>query len=164
MEIINRWSWFLYQNWVLTLVLRTRVIFDPILHITVVDESNCPPRSINISTDRAEIFITNTAPRAVIHSTNLSSITSNVTELLSEHFQPCNISFENLMSKLSLVKISWEITFIWLGSEFFIENPCLEECPSHQSSTYNSGWVCLIYLCEVLVRECNWWLQPPIWM
>jgi hypothetical protein len=30
---------------------------------------------------------------------------------------------------------------------------CLAECPSHQSNTYNSGWLCLILLKFVLVSD-----------
>jgi len=142
----------------LTLELPTRIIFDPVLHSTVVEKSKCLLLSMNISTGPVEIFIANKTPWAVVHSINLISITSNVTELLSKHFQawrsyilvawahilPRDISFENRISKLSLVKISCEITFKWFRSELFIENHFLEECPSYQSSTYNSGWLCLI--------------------
>jgi len=127
----------------LTLELPTRIIFDPVLHSTVVEKSKCLLLSMNISTGRVEIFIANKTPRAVIHSINLSSITSNVTELLSKQFQawssyisvawahilPRDISFENRMSKLSLVKISCEITFKWLRSELFIEKPLPRRMP-----------------------------------
>ncbi len=79
----------------------TNYILTPtptLLHSTVVDKSNCLLLSMNISTGRAEIFIANRTPRAVVHSTYLGC--------LSIYILPRDISFENLMSKLSLVKIS----------------------------------------------------------
>jgi hypothetical protein len=110
---------------------------DSVLHSTVVDKSNCLLFSMNISTGRGEIFIANRTSRAVVHSTNLSSITYNVTELLSEHFQPWSsyisvgwahispreISFENLMSKLSALAISRapisRVGFAWFSWNLF---------------------------------------------
>jgi hypothetical protein len=96
-------------------------IFDPVLHSIVVEKRNCLLLSMNISTGRAEIFTISRTPHAFVHSTNLSSVTSNVTELLSEHCSnleaailPPDISFKNLISKLSLVKISndWDLNFL----------------------------------------------------
>jgi hypothetical protein len=82
-DYLSKFSIILFHR--LTLVLPTRVIFDPVLHITVVDKSNCLLLSMNISTGRAEIFIANRPTRGIVNTTNLSSIISNVTEL-SENF------------------------------------------------------------------------------